>query len=145
MVGFKFLIWRQVFNSRYTIFLPSESKMLDLLLSEKNNIFPKLQWFADISFCKFKAFHLIYFTKKWFFRGTSLRIFTLWRIFLIVWGITIVPDVEATSTANSRQFRKRFFEDSFTMVLLCLVSSFLGCPVCGLLIVEPVSFLFLIK
>ena len=40
------------------------------------------------------------------FRGPLSSIFKSWLTFLIVYGVTVVPDVEATWTAHSRLLRK---------------------------------------
>ena len=122
--------WFQIFNLKRSIqsfrHIPFGEKS-KICFHRNKYFFSKLQWFVDMSFCKFMSFHPIYFTNKWFpTQGALPPTFASWRIFLIVYGVTIVPDPEATSKANSRALRKGFSEDSFMMALLCRVLSFLG-------------------
>lgn len=116
----------------------------------KSSIFSKLWQFACMIFGKSKFFQPICFTDKLFFSGALPRVFASCRIFLIVWGVIFISEVETTSAANYRTLRKFFFffVNSFMTALFCftqLLLSFLGRPVCSSFTVVPVSYFFFIS
>lgn len=141
-VGFKCFVWRDVFGLHHTYFFPSEPKMFNLLSSENITFFQNSNGLFTFALANSSLFFLFISLIYGFFLGVLPLICSSWRIFHTVWGLTIIPDVDAISMATSWELIDGFFDIYLMMSLRCLPFSFFGHRERSLFSMLPVSSFF---